>query len=111
MAPGGHIGGTNIKDMPGGWGVAPTFNVNRWFGLTLDTGGHYGDNASVATIMVGPKFSLRLDKVTPFAEVLFGLHRLDPGSRVNAESRRPEGRALRIASDPTRSAPPRRRTR
>jgi len=64
--------------MPAGWGVAPTFNFNRTFGLTADFGGHYGDNADVGTIMVGPKLTLHMGRVAPFGEFLLGLHRLDP---------------------------------
>src|SRR3954471_3234886 len=78
MDPGGNIGGTKLKSMPMGWGVAPTYNFNRTFGLTFDAGGHYGDNADAATIMVGPKLTLHMDRVAPFAEFLIGLHRLAP---------------------------------
>src|SRR5689334_21032603 len=63
MAPGGQIGGVNLKDMPAGWAVAPTWNFNRTFGLTFDASGHYGDNADVATIMVGPKLTLHMGRV------------------------------------------------
>src|SRR6266567_707474 len=55
MEPGGQIGGVNLKGMPAGWGVAPTYNFNRTFGLTFDASGHYGDNADASTFMVGPK--------------------------------------------------------
>src|SRR3954469_823993 len=78
MAPGGQIGGVNLKDMPAGWAVAPTYNFNRNFGLTFDASGHYGDNADVGTIMVGPKFTLHMGRVAPFGEFLLGLHRLSP---------------------------------
>src|SRR3954467_13021708 len=78
MAPGGQIGGVNLKGMPSGWGVAPTYNFNRTLGLTADVGGHYGDNSDVGTIMVGPKLTLHMGRVAPFGEFLLGLHRLDP---------------------------------
>jgi outer membrane protein OmpA-like peptidoglycan-associated protein len=78
MDPGGRIGGVNLKSMPGGWGVAPTYNFNRTFGLTFDAGGHYGNNADAATIMVGPKLTLHMGRVAPFGEFLLGLHRLSP---------------------------------
>src|SRR3954465_2727429 len=78
MDPGGRIGGTHLKSMPMGWVVAPTWNFNRTFGLTFDASGHYGDNADAATIMVGPKMTLHMDRVAPFAEFLVGLHRLSP---------------------------------
>src|SRR3954463_7729415 len=78
MEPGGQIGGVNLKGMPAGWAVAPTYNFNRAFGLTFDASGHYGDNADAATIMVGPKLTLHMGRVAPFAEFLLGLHRLSP---------------------------------
>src|SRR3954468_6157428 len=78
MDPGGRIGGTHLKSMPMGWVVAPTWNFNRTFGLTFDASGHYGENADAATIMVGPKMTLHMDRVAPFAEFLVGLHRLSP---------------------------------
>jgi len=78
MSPGGQIGGVNLKGMPAGWAVAPTWNFNRTFGLTFDASGHYGDNADVGTIMVGPKLTLHMGRVAPFAEFLMGLHRLSP---------------------------------
>jgi outer membrane protein OmpA-like peptidoglycan-associated protein len=78
MNPGGQVGGVNLKSMAGGWAVAPTWNFNRTFGLTFDASGHYGDNADVGTIMVGPKLTLHMGRVAPFGEFLLGLHRLDP---------------------------------
>jgi outer membrane protein OmpA-like peptidoglycan-associated protein len=78
MEPGGQIGGVNLKSMPAGWAVAPTWNFNRTFGLTFDASGHYGDNADVGTIMVGPKLTLHMGRVAPFGEFLLGLHRLSP---------------------------------
>src|SRR4051794_23737997 len=78
MEPGGQIGGVNLKGMPSGWGVAPTYNFNRTLGLTADFGGHYGDNADASTIMIGPKLTLHMGRVAPFGEFLLGLHRLSP---------------------------------
>ena len=82
MEPGGQIGGVNLKSMPGGWAVAPTYNFNRTFGLTLDGSGHYGDNADVNTIMAGPKLTLHMGRVAPFGEFLLGLHRLSDRKSV-----------------------------
>ena len=72
MDPGGDIGGTRLKSMPMGWGVAPTYNFNRTFGLTFDAGGHYGDNADAATIMVGPKLTLHMDASLRLLNFLLG---------------------------------------
>lgn len=79
MEPGGKIAGTTIDEMPKGWGSTITYNVDKYWGLSLDFGGNYGDNADVGTIMAGPRFSIRSDnRITPYGHALFGLHRLSP---------------------------------
>ncbi len=79
MEPGGRIAGTAIDEMPKGWGATVTYNVDKWWGISLDFGGNYGDNADVGTIMAGPRFSVRSDnKITPYGHALFGWHRLSP---------------------------------
>ncbi|MGH9532064.1 MAG: PKD domain-containing protein, partial [Terriglobales bacterium] len=79
MEPGGNIAGTSLDEMPKGWGATATYNVDKYWGLSLDFGGNYGDNADVGTIMAGPRFSIRSDnKITPYGHALFGLHRLSP---------------------------------
>ncbi len=79
MEPGGRIAGTSIDEMRYGWGATATYNVDKYWGLSLDVGGNFGDNADVGTVMVGPRFSLRTDnKITPYAHALFGWHRLSP---------------------------------
>ncbi|MGH9509347.1 MAG: OmpA family protein [Terriglobales bacterium] len=79
MEPGGNIAGTPIDEMKYGWGATATYNVDKWWGLSLDVGGNFGDNADVGTVMVGPRFSIRSDnKITPYAHALFGWHRLSP---------------------------------
>jgi outer membrane protein OmpA-like peptidoglycan-associated protein len=44
--------------------------------LSLDFGGHYGDNLRIATLMAGPRVKFRQEHFEPFAHALFGLHRL-----------------------------------
>ncbi|MGH9603645.1 MAG: hypothetical protein ACRD24_14800, partial [Terriglobales bacterium] len=79
MEPGGNIAGTSLDEMPKGWGATATYNVDKYWGLSLDFGGNYGDNADVGTIMAGPRFSIRSDnKITPYGHALFGWHRLSP---------------------------------
>ncbi len=76
--PGGRIAGTAIDEMRYGWGATATYNVDKHWGISLDVGGNFGDNADVGTVMAGPRFSVRSDdgKITPFAHALFGWHRL-----------------------------------
>jgi opacity protein-like surface antigen len=54
-----------------------TYNVNSVIGVTGDFGAYHvgeshGVSGTVATYMVGPKFTLRRGKWSPFAEGLFG---------------------------------------
>ena len=70
-----------------GLSASLALNFNQYVGLVLDLGGYrdtrFGPNApplggvvpatgSAYTIMVGPRFSWRHDRLTPFVQVLFG---------------------------------------
>lgn len=71
-----------------GWNASLSANVNKWAGVVFDFGGHYGsleglsgklvnswDNSldvQIHSFMIGPKFTLRMPKVTPFAHALVG---------------------------------------
>ena len=91
-------GRTNVN----GWNASLGVNVNHWFGLVSDFGGHYGSfsatlpspiiiptcvplGCSIQTsetdkfhsFLFGPQFSFRTKKLTPFVHALFG------GSRLN----------------------------
>ena len=55
-----------------GWNVALTGNLTRSIGITGDFSGNYESGSSLYTYMVGPTFSLRTERVTPFAHALFG---------------------------------------
>ena len=80
--PGAKINGKRLNDQPRGWGASATYNGDKYVGLTFDFGGHYarGDvspnstNGDTHTVMVGPKFTLRGEHVSPFVETLIGLH-------------------------------------
>jgi outer membrane protein OmpA-like peptidoglycan-associated protein len=80
--PGAKVGGKTLRGQTKGWGASITFNPDKYFGLTLDFGGHYarGDvsptttNGDTHTIMIGPKFTWRSEHFSPFAEGLIGLH-------------------------------------
>ncbi len=76
IKPGGDIGPFHLKSITPGFGVSPTFNVNRWLGLSVDAGAHYGDGVRIATVTAGPRLKLREQHFEPFVEALFGLHRL-----------------------------------
>ena len=55
-----------------GWNVALTGNLTRSIGITGDFSGNYESGSSLYTYMVGPTFSLRTERVTPFAHAFFG---------------------------------------
>jgi len=91
LHPGVNVNGTsaNLENVPAGWGAAATFNFVRHLGVTADFGGHYrtfntgdpfvgGTNIHLGTIMFGPHVEFRTAHFTPFAEGLFGLHRVAP---------------------------------
>ena len=73
---------------PRGIGVSATYNLNRWFGFTLDTSTNWGsgektlarriDDAAFANISFGPKVTFRTQHFSPFLEFLIGDHRLTP---------------------------------
>jgi hypothetical protein len=77
-----------------GWNASVAGNLNNWFGLVADFGGHYNSESSrssfilpgvpsssfrleskanIHTFMVGPRFSYRKsDRITPFGHILIG---------------------------------------
>ena len=70
--------GTNFH----GWNASVTRNINRWFGVVADVGGHYSsdgfaegffftNSANLIAYRFGPKFSRR-GRITPFAQALVG---------------------------------------
>ena len=79
---------SSLESNPRGAGAALTYDFNRWFGLTLDTSTDWGsgettlasriDDAAFSNLSLGPKFTYRTKHFSPFAEVLFGDHRLMP---------------------------------
>ncbi len=85
LHPGVNVNGTSLdlENIPAGWGAAVTFNVAPHFGFTADFGGHYhtfpqlgNTNVHLGTFMFGPHIEARTSHFTPFAEALFGLHRV-----------------------------------
>ena len=82
----------NQESNPRGIGVAATYNFNRWLGLTADFSGTlWGsgetpaqlsilDDSNFYNVSFGPKITLRHKHFAPFAEGLFGWHRLTQDS-------------------------------
>jgi len=76
-----------LEPNPRGIGASVTYDFNRWFGLTLDSStswnsGEVGtdrvDDTALSNLSVGPKFTFRHHRFSPFLEVLVGDHRLMP---------------------------------
>ena len=87
--PGGVLPLTScLCAIPAGGGVSGTYNLNRWLGLTADFSGHRSSSSSIPAEQIGrssfynesfgPRFTYRTHHFAPFAEALFGAHRLAP---------------------------------
>ncbi len=63
-----------LDSMPLGFGISFTGNVNEHWGITFDGGGHFGDNVTAATVMLGPQYKWRREHVSPFVHFLVGEH-------------------------------------
>lgn len=61
-----------------GWNASLTLNINHWAGFVSDFGGVYRDvppltqKYKIHTVLFGPKFTARMDRVSPFAQILIG---------------------------------------
>ena len=79
MEPGTTVTGVKLNSMPKGFGTSLVFNFDQeHWGLVLDGGGNFGDNATIATIMAGPQYKWRREHVSPFLHLLVGAHMLWP---------------------------------
>src|SRR5215510_10670573 len=77
----GQSSGYGAADVTKGLGVAGAININRWLGLMVDTGHHFGEqpispdnglhvNYTLHTLMGGPRLTYRHnDKFTPYADI------------------------------------------
>jgi outer membrane protein OmpA-like peptidoglycan-associated protein len=73
----GKLGTAQLNDIAKGFGVAGTYNFSRYFGLTFDGAGHWGEPADLGTLMVGPRIMFHNpSRIEPFVEGMVGLHRL-----------------------------------
>lgn len=85
------LSGINLN----GWNASVTGNFNKWLGVTGDFSGHYGSpsifGVEVKTkthlFLFGPRVSYRKsDRVTPFAQALFGGARLNGSTSLLSDS-------------------------
>src|SRR5579863_2082153 len=79
------IGGTivpiteELKDAKGGFVVDASYFFNKWFGLTFDSGAHFGNNYDFDEVLIGPTVRFPSEHIQPFIHVLGGWTRLSPG--------------------------------
>jgi outer membrane protein OmpA-like peptidoglycan-associated protein len=89
VLPGGILPvGSRIEINPRGVGASLTLDFNRWAGITVDSSTHWGndeignakriDDAGFSNLSLGPKFTFRHHRFSPFLEVLVGDQRLMP---------------------------------
>jgi outer membrane protein OmpA-like peptidoglycan-associated protein/opacity protein-like surface antigen len=87
LLPGGVLPVSScLKWNPRGAGASVTYDLNRWFGLTVDSTGQWGsgesgvaariDRVEFFNLSVGPKITFRTHYFSPFLEALLGEHRL-----------------------------------
>jgi opacity protein-like surface antigen len=70
-------GDSDVSCNLNGWDASVAFNAPKYFGIVADFGGGYGtvgtNDTKFHTFLFGPKFELRKDKISPFAQALFGV--------------------------------------
>jgi outer membrane protein OmpA-like peptidoglycan-associated protein len=76
LDPGGRVGSFKLPSLAKGFGIASTYNFNKYVGLTGDVDAHYGDTVNLSTITIGPRLKFRQEHFQPFLEAMVGLHRL-----------------------------------
>lgn len=81
----GGVGGTlvpiteELKDAKGGFVVDISYFFNKWFGVTFDSGAHFGNNYDADEVLIGPTIRFPSEHLQPFIHVLGGWTRLSPG--------------------------------
>jgi outer membrane protein OmpA-like peptidoglycan-associated protein len=70
----------NLKDARGGVLVDVSFFFNRWVGITVDSGAHFGNKYDADEIFVGPTLRFPSEHLQLFIHGLGGWHRLSPGN-------------------------------
>ncbi|HEY6351444.1 MAG TPA: OmpA family protein [Candidatus Angelobacter sp.] len=69
----------SLKDARGGLVVDISYFFNKWFGLTVDSGAHFGNTYDSDEIFVGPTLRFPAEHIQPFIHAMGGWHRLSPG--------------------------------
>jgi len=69
---------TKLNSMPVGFGLTGTYNFTKWWGLSVDVGGNFQDQATESSVSVGPRLMWRGENLNMFVHTMLGLNRLSP---------------------------------
>src|SRR5690242_13855175 len=67
-----------LGDAKGGFVGEASFFFNKWIGLTIDGGAHFGDNYDHYEALAGPTLRFPGEHIQPFVHFLVGWSRLAP---------------------------------
>ena len=63
-----------------GWDGSLEGKVAPWVGVVADLSGHYGSGASLHSVVFGPRLSVPIGRITPFAHALMGVSHISGNS-------------------------------
>jgi outer membrane protein OmpA-like peptidoglycan-associated protein len=73
--PGGSVNGIKPPSLAKGFGTSTTYYFDDKWGLTFDSGAHWGDRISIYTIQAGPTYRFgNFNGIIPYIHGLVGLH-------------------------------------
>ncbi|HUN89581.1 MAG TPA: PKD domain-containing protein [Terriglobales bacterium] len=98
--PGATVNGIQLGSNPAGFAISPTYNINRWFGLSVDGSGHWGSSGlgknEMGSILFGPRFMARQEHTDFYAHGLFGWQTMTLDSAVPSGSYNNNGPAVLV---------------
>src|SRR5215472_18092455 len=69
-----------LKEAQGGFVVDISYFFNKWVGITVDSGAHFGSNYDSDEVFAGPTLRFPGEHIQPFIHGMGGWHRLSPGN-------------------------------
>ncbi len=76
----GNLETLQLQGNKGGFLIDGSYFFNRWFGVTADTGAHFGDRYDADEALFGPTLRFPFGNFQPFIHGLVGWSRLAPGN-------------------------------
>ncbi|MBZ5521270.1 MAG: OmpA family protein [Acidobacteriia bacterium] len=71
-----------LNEARGGFEVAGTYFFKKWFGVTLDSGAHFGNNYDANEVLAGPTIRYpSTGRFQPYAHFLAGWSRMSPTNK------------------------------